>query len=194
MGFLVEVHIPCILSVLITLLLRNMQTIFLFKFNWEFATLLNITRQFSFISYFPKKFFSYIIVCRKSVWDSLLKFNSQYILHINMWMLLSQIIQFNIQKKPYGKLLFTPHSSSTHAASVTSDGYLSDHYFSTSTRYCTFEVYTRVLRPACYHTGDSSLTHGISPTILFCSCQPSGIGDKQERPAWKDIVASKHWN
>ncbi len=32
-------------------------------------------------------------------------------------------------------------------------------------------------------TGHSSLTQGISPTILFCSCQPSGIGDKQERPA-----------
>jgi hypothetical protein len=32
-------------------------------------------------------------------------------------------------------------------------------------------------------TGHSLLTHGISPTIFFCSCQPSGIGDKQERPA-----------
>ncbi len=32
-------------------------------------------------------------------------------------------------------------------------------------------------------TGHSLLTHGISPTILFCSCQPSGIGDKQERLA-----------
>ncbi len=29
-------------------------------------------------------------------------------------------------------------------------------------------------------TGHSLLTHGISPTILFCICQPSGIGDKQE--------------
>jgi hypothetical protein len=29
-------------------------------------------------------------------------------------------------------------------------------------------------------TGHSLLTHGINPTILFCSCQPSGIGDKQE--------------
>jgi hypothetical protein len=27
------------------------------------------------------------------------------------------------------------------------------------------------------------LTHGISPTILFLRCQPSGIGDNQERPA-----------
>jgi hypothetical protein len=32
-------------------------------------------------------------------------------------------------------------------------------------------------------TGHSSLTHGISPTILFQSCQASGIGDKQERLA-----------
>ncbi len=75
-------------------------------------------RQFSFISYFPKKFFSYIIVCRKSMWDSLLKFNSQYILHINIQMLSSRIIRFNIQKKPYGKLIFTPRSSSPRAASV----------------------------------------------------------------------------
>jgi hypothetical protein len=29
-------------------------------------------------------------------------------------------------------------------------------------------------------TSHSLLTHGISPTILFRSCQPSGIGDKQE--------------
>ncbi len=29
-----------------------------------------------------------------------------------------RIIQYNIQKKPYGKLLFTPHSSSPRAASV----------------------------------------------------------------------------
>jgi hypothetical protein len=35
-------------------------------------------------------------------------------------MLLSQIIRFNIQKKPYGKLLFTPRSSSPHAVSVLS--------------------------------------------------------------------------
>ncbi len=32
-------------------------------------------------------------------------------------------------------------------------------------------------------TGHSSLTHRISPTILFFSCQPSGIGDKWEHPA-----------
>ncbi len=32
-------------------------------------------------------------------------------------------------------------------------------------------------------TGHSLLTHRISPTILFCSCQPSGIGDKQKCPA-----------
>ncbi len=32
-------------------------------------------------------------------------------------------------------------------------------------------------------TGHSSLTCGISPTILFWRCQPSGIGDDRERPA-----------
>jgi hypothetical protein len=32
-------------------------------------------------------------------------------------------------------------------------------------------------------TDHSLLTHGISPTILFQRCQPSGIGDNQERPA-----------
>ncbi len=32
-------------------------------------------------------------------------------------------------------------------------------------------------------TGHSSLTRRISPTILFRRCQPSGIGDNQERPA-----------
>jgi hypothetical protein len=32
-------------------------------------------------------------------------------------------------------------------------------------------------------TGHSSLTHGISPTILFWRCQPSVIGDNQECPA-----------
>jgi hypothetical protein len=64
------------------------------------------------------------------------------------------------------------------SAYITSDGYLSDHYFSTSTRYRTLE-YVRVeqlLHP-------SLLTHGISPTILFQRCQPSGIGDNQECPA-----------
>ncbi len=29
-------------------------------------------------------------------------------------------------------------------------------------------------------TDHSLLTHGISPTILFWRCQPSGIGDSQE--------------
>ncbi len=32
-------------------------------------------------------------------------------------------------------------------------------------------------------TDHSYLTHGISPTILFWRCQPSGIGNSQERPA-----------
>jgi hypothetical protein len=37
---------------------------------------------------------------------------------MNIRKLLSRIIRFNIQKKPYGKLLFTPRSSSPLAASV----------------------------------------------------------------------------
>jgi hypothetical protein len=45
-------------------------------------------------------------------------------------------------------------------------------------RYHTLE-YVQVERLLCA----SSLTHGISPTILFWRCQPSGIGDNQELPA-----------
>jgi hypothetical protein len=36
-------------------------------------------------------------------------------------------------------------------------------------------------------TGHSLLTHGISPTILFWRCQPSGIDDNQEHPSGANL-------
>ncbi len=39
-------------------------------------------------------------------------------------------------------------------------------------------------------TDHSLLTHGIGPTILFWRCQPSGIGDNQER--WAGVNLKRY--